>query len=519
MAIDKILISSSPGETRIALVDDGRLCDLVVERPDLMSLVGNVYAGRVERLASGIQAAFVGIGLERAGFLAASEARPASEAPGEAPGEAPREAPREAPGEPVGAIGDYVSEGDKVLVQVRRDPFEDKGAKLSTNITLAGRFLVYAPGQGGDEGDIKLSRRIEDGAARAHLIGLLEGRVEGRVEGGEGFIVRTAAVNANDGELFQDIESLRAAWRKIEDMRAGATPPACLHREPGAVGKILRDEGTASVAKIIADNPRALAEVRETCRRLAPDLADRIELHGGPLDLFEDHGIEEQIERALAPAVGLASGGSIIISETAALTAIDVNIGAAAEGGAHQETALAVNLEAADEIARQIRLRNLAGLIAIDFVSMKRHAYNAEVLERLRRALADDPIPAYVGGFTRLGLVEMTRPRRRDSLSRVLGGPCPVCDGAGNLKSPLSVAHEALRAAGREAKSARCTGGAALTLRASPAVVGALKVAAADALGEAEERLGQPLQLIADETMAADGFEIAEAKSGGKSHD
>ncbi len=478
MAIDKILINSGPGETRVALVEQMRLCELVVTRADAQSFVGNVYLGRVERVLPAIQAAFVEIGLERAGFLAASEAR--------------HEA-RPVTDESGGAISDYVGEGDQVLVQVQRDPFEDKGAKLTMRISLPGRFLVYTPDQHG----IKVSRRIEDEAARARLTGLLEDLAADD----KGFIVRTSAAEAGDQEFSQDIQYLCAAWEEIVTARGNHRAPARLHRDLDPALQALRDEGGPDVKKIITDDPQSLSEIKAFCERFAPDLSPKAELHDGPQALFEAHDIEEQIERALSPAADLASGGDIVINETAALTAIDVNIGAASEGRGHEETALAVNLEAATAIAQQIRLRNLSGLIVIDFVSMKRHGAGEQVLEKFRREMARDSRPAYVVGFTRLGLVEMTRPRRRDSLSHILGGPCPACQGAGFLKSPESVAFEALRAVAS-------TSGAALTLRAAPQVITALKGPASAALKEVEARLGQPLGLEPDAALPQERYDV-----------
>jgi len=479
VTIDKMLISSSPGERRIALVERTRLVELVTARPDLQSFVGNIYLGRVERVVPGIQAAFVAIGHERSGFLAVAEARPHGDNSG-------------------GDIGDYLGEGDAVLVQAQRDPFEGKGAKLTAHITLPGRFLVYTP----DHDDIKLSRRIDNEEDRARLRGL----IKERAGDGGGFIVRTSAVKAADREVVGDIDYLRAVWREIEQARAGARPPVRLYRDLDPALQVLRDEGTPEIRRIVTDDPQVLAEIREFCGKAAPDMVSRIELHDGSGDMFEDHGIEEQIERALAPSVNLASGGDIIISETAALCAIDVNIGAGAEKGAFEDAALAVNLEAADEIARQIRLRNLSGLIIIDFVAMKRRESGAMVLDRLRKATATDSCPVYVVGFTNLGLVEMTRPRRRDSLSHSLGGRCPSCAGAGYVKSPLTVAHEALRAAGREAMAHP---GAGLEVRAAAEVIETLNGRAKSARKEAEDRLGRPLRLVIDAALAPDRFVIA----------
>lgn len=489
VAIDSILINAAPGETRIALVEGRRLCELVVARADMGSVVGNVYLGRVARVLPGIQAAFLDIGLERAGFLALAEARP--------PG--PREAHPPGPD----SISDYLGEGDSVVVQVQRDPGDDKGARLTTRPTLPGRYVVYAPGLGG----IKVSRRIADEDQRARL----ENWLRALIEGSEGVIARTAAAAADRQALADDLDALRDTWAKITAERDAGRPPACLHRDLEPLHQVLRDEAGPGLRSILVDQARTHAEVVEACRRLAPELADRVELDGGPEPLFEAHGIDEQIEEALAPAVELPSGGNIVIEETTALTAIDVNTAGASERGRPEDTALATNLEAAAEIARQLRLRNLSGLVVADFVAMKQNHNTGKVLDALRRAVSGDPCSTHVIGFTRLGLVEMTRRKRRQSLSRTLGVGCPTCAGAGRVKSPLGAALEALRAVLREAAAGP---GTALAVRADPALIEALGGAARQALAETEERLARPLELTADGSLAGGRFEVTAAARG-----
>ncbi len=492
MAIDEILINVALGETRIALVEAGCLRELLVERPGRESVAGNVYLGRVERVLPGIEAAFVDIGLARAGFLALAETRPADD--GTAAGDA--------------HIADYVGEGDAVLVQVLRDAFEDKGAKLTTRITLPGRYLIYAP----DVAEVKVSRRITGDEERARLASLL-GEL---TEDGEGFIVRTVASGAGREELARDLAGLRAAWAGITDKRSTNKPPALLHGELDPVCRILRDEGGGDIARIAVDDSKTLARVREFCQRFAPAFADRLVLHDGSQSVFEVHGIEEQIESALAPRVEHPSGGSIVIDETTALTAIDVNTGGGAQTGGQQATALRTNLEAAAEIGHQIRLRNLSGLMVVDFVPMRPHHHGAEVLAALRAAVAGDPCSTHVIGFTRLGLVEMTRRRQRGSLSQTLTKPCPPCAGTGRVKSPLTVALEALRAALREAGA---NPGAALQVTAHPNVIEALDGSAASALAGAEARLGRPLVLNRDGAFPPGRFEVACTQGGGRQGD
>jgi ribonuclease G len=480
-----LLINVAPGETRVAIVEQDRLREITLIRGEQKSVVGNIYLGRVERVLPGVQAAFVDVGLPRSGFLALPDARPSG---GRVGGERDR-------------ITDYASEGDTVLVQVLSDATADKGVKLTARLTLAGRYLVLTPGQA----DIRLSRRIAM-APRERLEGLLERLAEE----GEGFIVRTAAAGAADDRLAVDVAELRGAWAGVMERRKDSDPPACLYRDVDTISRFLRDGAGFYLARVIVDDGKAMVGIRDYCVGAALDLANHLVRHDGPESLFEHYGVEEQIDATLTPVVGLASGGSIIIEETAALTAIDVNTGGG--GGNPAETALRTNLEAAEEIARQARLRNLGGLLAVDFVSMRRHDHGNEVLEALRGAVAGDPCPTFVGNFTRLGLVEMTRRRQRQPLASVLAGDCPACAGTGRIKSPLTVALEALRGVVR---TARAEPGRDVTVRAAPAVIEALEGLAAAACADVEERLGRALRLTGDGSLAADAFEVSTDGAGG----
>ncbi|HJO72943.1 MAG TPA: Rne/Rng family ribonuclease [Rhodospirillales bacterium] len=482
--MNQALINVAPGETRVALMDGEHLVELAVMRAGGGGVVGDIYAGRIEKVVPAIQAAFVSIGLDRSGFLALAEAKPYGAAAGE--------------GE---RITDYVSEGDEVLVQAQQDPFGDKGAKLTTRLTVAGRYLVYTPGQP----NIRVSRRIGLEEERARL-SALTGELAAE---GEGFILRTGAAGAETAALERDVAYLRATWAEIEGKRSSAAPPVRLYREQVPLRRVLRDETRADLCRVVIDDAGALADARALCERLAPEAVDLLELHRGPLALFEAHGVEEQIESALAPRIDLAGGGSIVIEETAALTAIDVNTGGRAGGAGPEETARLTNLEAAVEIARQIRLRGIGGLLVIDFVSMRRPHHGTEVLDVFRAALPDDRVPLHVAGFTRFGLVEMTRERRHASLSQVLLEGCSACGAVGRGRSAETVALEALRQVLTEA---RARPGARMCLTAEPTVIEALRGAARAALAEVEERLGQVLDLDADGELGRGRFDVAVAR-------
>ena len=384
-----------------------------------------------------IQAAFVDIGVGRSGFLAAAEARPV--------------------GREGGNITDFVGEGDAVVVQATTDPVDDKGPRLTTRPTLPGRYLVATPGQD----DIRISRRIEDDGERDRLLDL----VEQIAEPDEGFILRTAATQADRQDLVRDIEALRAVWRDIEARRVDANAPASLYREFDPLRRVLRDEAGPDLGRIIVDDPDTLAEVRRAAGDLFPAAADRLIAHDGDEPLFEAFDVESQIEAALVPVVALPSGGRLIIEETRSVTAIDVDSAGHTAGGP-EETALAVNLEAAAEIAGQLRLRNLAGHIVVDFISMRQRHSGGQVLDALREAVAADLTQTHVAGFTRLGLVEMTRQRRHASLAEILLAPAA----SGRLKSPQTIALETLRRVPREAAANPAV---ALIVTASPAVVAA----------------------------------------------
>ena len=481
MTADSVLISRGPGETRVALLSAGRLKELLVAREGALSVAGNVYLGRVEAVKKGIEAAFVDIGLGRSGFLALAEARPVgSESSGD-------------------HIGDYVNEGDAVLVQVLRDPAEDKGAKLTTRVNLAGVNLVFRPGHPG----VSVSRRIEDEGERDRLMVAIEALVP---EGG-GVIVRTAASGVAEDALGTEARALNRRWKDICLRRANAKAPSALSVEPGPALQVLRDHGPG-IERIVADDPETLNEVREYCHAELPALSAAIQAHQDKQALFEAFGVEEQIDEALSPAVALPGGGSLIISQTPALCAIDVNTGGAnaGAGGSKEQTAFEVDLEAAAEAARQIRLRNISGLIVVDFVPVRDPVHKAEVLGALRAAVANDSLSPQVIGYTAMGLVEMTRRRHGPSLQEIL---ClPFEDRAGPSKSPLTVALAALRGVLREGQGAS----GLLTLRASPAVIRALRGPAKAARKEAEQRLGLAIEAVADQTFAAEGWEIVPAK-------
>ncbi len=462
----ELLIDDSPGELRAALREDGWLVELVVERAGHESIVGNVYLGRIERVLPGLDAAFVDIGLARSGFLARIE----------------------------GLDGARLAEGAPVLVQATKDGTGDKGAALTMRIALPGRHLVYAPLEHG----ITLSRRIIDADERKRV-----GAMVAAVAAPDGaYVVRTGAVAASEADLKGEVAILSALWDSIESGRDQRTPPACLHREPGAVARLLRDWAAVGLSRVVIDGREAHTAALAYARAHLPELVSMIRLHSEAEPLFELEGIEDEIDDALHPRVRLPSGGELVIERTEALTVVDVNSGTHTARGRAEDTIRDTNLEAADEIARQIRLRGLAGRIVVDFIAMERADDRRRVQQALERALAGDRSPARVGGFSTLGLLEITRRRGRESLAEIL---CEPLEPDIPYRTALTVALEALRAAQRSAKAAP---GRALTLMAAPEVVEMLKVEAAAARAALETALGRPLVLEARMDMDRESFEI-----------
>ena len=471
-----LLIASAGGEVRAAVLEDGSPVDLVVEREERASLVGNIYIGRVRRLAPSLAAAFVDLGLARDGFLPLGSRRGAEE----------DTAPPPVP-----------AEGEAVSVQVVRDASRNKGPQLSRRLSLAGCRLVLLPG--GDR--VAVSRLIEDEAERTRLAAV----VEAIARDGEGFVVRTAAEGARDEELARDAAYLRTRWAEAEAARTMGTPPILLHAEPEPVERVLRDVALGPIDAIRVDDAAAFGRARAFFRRFAPDVEARLVLHRGAAPLFEMLGVEEAIEQALAPRVGLPSGGCIVIESTEALTAIDVNSGSLAATGGPPESALRTNLEAAAEVARQVRLRNLAGLIVIDFISMESDDAWQQVLTALADGIASDRNRVQIMGRTNAGLVEITRRRQRIPLAEALGERCGACRGTGRVPTAGTIARATLRRVRREARNGPA---GALIITAAPEVLAAIEAACAGGVAGLGATLGRNIVLDAAPGAAREAVDL-----------
>jgi ribonuclease G len=426
---EEILVNVTPQETRVAVIEQGVTQEVHVERASSRGLVGNIVMGRVIRVLPGMQSAFIDIGGERAAFLHVADMR----------------AHRQNAEQPT-PIERLLGEGQNLMVQVVKDPIGTKGARLSTQISIAGRFLVYLP----QESHIGISQRIEDEEERAHLREKLQQLLPPEEKGG--FIIRTVAETASDGELKSDVDYLRRLWAGIQDKAASAAALTLLYQDLGLSLRVLRDFVHEDTARILVDSGEACRKMLAFGQDFTPNVAERVERYGGERPLFDLYGVEDEIEKALARRVDLKSGGYLVLDQTEALTTIDVNTGGFVGVRSFDDTIFKTNLEAAQVIARQLRLRNIGGIIIVDFIDMDSDEHRNAVLHEFRKALARDRTHMTVNGFTQLGLVEMTRKRTRESLAQILCEPCPVCDGRARLKTAPTVCYTILRELTREAR-------------------------------------------------------------------
>ena len=425
---EEILINVTPQETRVAVVHLGAVQELHIERSGGRGIAGNVYLGKVSRVLPGMQSAFLDIGLERAAFLHVGDILEAR----------CDECPR--------PIEQILHEGQSLLVQAIKDPIGTKGARLSTQISLAGRCLVFLP----QEARIGVSQKIEDPAERDNLRARLESLIpEGM---GRGFIIRTQAADASNAELAADIEYLHTLWDAIRNRAATSEGPAPIFQELDLAHRALRDIANEATDRILVDSRETYQRMRAFSEDFTSKLHDRVSHYSADRPLFELYGIEDEIEKALARRVDLKSGGYLIIDQTEALTTVDVNTGAYVGVKSFDETIFKTNLEAAQVIARQMRLRNLGGIIIIDFIDMDNASHREAVLSELGRAMERDRTRTTMSGFSSLGLVEMTRKRTRESLSRQMCEACPTCQGRGQIKTAQTVCYEILRAVLRESR-------------------------------------------------------------------
>ncbi|GAC1601996.1 MAG: ribonuclease G [Ramlibacter sp.] len=431
-----ILINWSPQETRVAVVEHGAVQELHVERTLERGLVGNVYLGKVARVLPGMQSAFIDIGLERAAFLHVADVwhrQPEGEPPAFVRNSQPQV-----------PIEKQVFEGQALMVQVIKDPIGSKGARLSTQVSIAGRLLVFLP----QDDHVGVSQKIpseQRDALRARLQALVG-------TPGGGFILRTNGEDASDAELAEDIGYLRKTWARIRDAATRLPPASLLHQDLNLLQRVLRDLVSEETQTIRLDSKEQFALLQDFAREFMPAAAERLALYKGERPIFDLYAIDEEIAKALGKRVDLKSGGYLIVDQTEALTTVDVNTGGFVGARNFDETIFKTNLEAAQAIARQLRLRNLGGIIIVDFIDMGREEHRDAVLAEFRKQLGRDRVKTMAAGFSQLGLVEMTRKRTRESLAHMLCEPCEACQGKGTVKTARSVCYDILREILREAR-------------------------------------------------------------------
>lgn len=432
---EEILINVTPRETRVALVENGVLQEVYIERTRKRGIVGNIYKGKVSRVLPGMQAAFVDIGLDRAAFLHASDISSAV-----LEDVVVEDARR------TGTITQMLSEGQEVLVQVIKDPLGTKGARLTTHMTIPSRYLVLLPG----EKTIGISAKIDDEIERQRLKDIMAGFMREHVD--NGFIVRTVAEGADEQSLATDQQFLCKLWSSIRDRINTAEPGSVIYEDLPLAIRTLRDLVNDDIEKIRVDSRESFNKLESFAQKFVPHMASRLEYYPGERPIFDLYNVEDELQKALDRKVQLKSGGYLMIDQTEAMTTIDVNTGAYVGHRNLEETIFKTNLEAAQAISRQLRLRNLGGIIIIDFIDMSLEDHKRQVLRALERSLERDHAKSHITEVSALGLVEMTRKRTRESLEHILCESCHACGGRGSIKTAETVCYEIFREIIREAR-------------------------------------------------------------------
>jgi len=479
---EELLINVTPPETRVALIENGVLQEIIIERAARRGLVGNIYRGKVCRVLPGMQAAFVDIGLDRAAFLHASDI-----------GSQDTENRSE-------QINELVREGDLINVQVVKDPLGTKGARLTTNLSIPSRYLVFMP----ELPTIGVSQKIEGETERSRLRGIL-GNFSDEGEERGGFIARTAADSASEEALSADMRFLSRLWQSLRKQMKATNKVALIHEDLPLALRALRDLVGPEVERIRIDSRSTFQKAREFVNALIPDVLPRIEYYPGERPLFDLYGVEDEIQKALERKVQLKSGGHLVIDQTEAMTTIDVNTGAFVGHRNLEETIFKTNLEAAQAICRQLRLRNLGGIIIIDFIDMMEEDHKRQVLRALEKCLAKDHAKTHISEVSSLGLVEMTRKRTRESLEHVLCETCSCCGGRGSMKTAESTCYEIFREIMREARQFDVE---TLMVLASQEVIDRLVDEESTHLAELEEFIGRPIRLQAEVLYTQEQYDV-----------
>ncbi len=484
---EEILINVSPHEVRAAVVDDGVLRDILIERASRRGLVGNIFKGHVSRVLPGMQAAFVDIGLERTAFLHASDiARP-------------QNLDTDMQDQPQANVRELVSEGSEILVQILKEPIGDKGARLTTFMSIPSRYLVLMPRRTG----LGVSTRIEDAAERARLKEVMESLLP--ADSDHGYIIRTAADGAEPDALKADKLFVDHLWEVINREAAESPCGRVVHEDLPLPVRVIRDLVNRDIDRVLVDSEEWLQKLKDFAETFTPDLLPVLELYTGRRPLLDLYGIEDEIERALCRKVELKSGGYLVIDQTEAMTTVDVNTGGYVGRGNLEETLFRTNLEAAVAIARQLRLRNLGGMVIIDFIDMEAEAHREQVLSALEAALASDHAKTQIAQVSPLGLVEMTRKRTQESLEHVMCQPCPTCHARGYIKTPESICYEIFREILRQQRQFEF---GELVVLAHEDVIEMLLDEESSTLAELAELVGKTISLQTQVPNAQDQFDV-----------
>jgi len=507
----ELLVNVSPFETRIARIENGLSEELYIERERERGLKGNIYKGRVQRVIPGIQAAFVDIGLEKSGFLYAGDIAipnvPDTPDLDEDRDESQVNEDEDAEHD-VGSntshyrnippINTLLRDGQEILVQVSKDPIASKGPRLTSLLSIAGRYLVYLPSLR----HVGIARRLEDKDERQRLLTIGE-KIR---PDNAGLIIRTVAEGHSEKELLDDLKFLERLWAGIEK-RGEQSRAACnVHQELNLYLRVLRDYVDDEVEKIHIDSKEAYQSMKKFARNFMPDVAKRLYYYPGERPIFDVYGVEEEVNRALKRRVPLKSGGHIVIDQTEALIAVDVNSGSFVRSRNMEETGFKTNLEAVHELVHQLRLRNLGGIIVVDFIDMQEEENKERLLEVLNEALKRDKTKTHVVQYSALGLVEMTRKRTRDSLGRMLLETCHRCDSTGYTKSPTTICYQLFREVVAEARAYPCE---KLMVIAHPKLIDLMLGEESEQVTRLETFLGKQIALKSDAQLAPEHFEVA----------
>ena len=502
----EIIVNAESLETRVAVMNDGHLEEFFIERPTEERIVGSIYKGRIQNMEDGLQAAFVDIGMKKNAFIHYWDMIPEDAARLEAEEGVAANRPRKKKSQP-GEMAKMFPPGSEIIVQVTKGPIGTKGPRVTANLSIPGRYLVMMPGS-----KLKgVSRKIEDDKERQRLKKAL-GRLP--IPSGIGLIIRTSAENVRATSFARDLRALLDTWQKIEDGIKGSPAPCCLYHEPDLVERVVRDSITEEVGRIVIDARETFDRIKEMTGRISRRVKNRVKLYDGAVPVFEHFDVERQLENAFRRKVWLKSGGYLIFDETEALVAIDVNTGRHKGGKTQEDSILQVNTEAAAEVARQLRLRNIGGLVVIDFIDMKSRKNQQAVYRTLKDSLQGDKARTNVLQVSALGLVEMTRQRMEESLRAANYSDCPYCHGRGKVLSNLSMSVRIQRRILEIMKRNAQRVAIPLRISVNPMIMERLRKEDEQVLINLEKRCGTQLTFVSDSNLHIEDFRIMNGQSG-----